>query len=49
VPKVFERECVNAMLGRSSITRTGPENLRSLTCTMAGYEAARKGTTVEIS
>lgn len=46
---LFERECVDAMLGRGSVTQTGAENLRSLTCTMAGYEAARKGTTVEIS
>jgi hypothetical protein len=46
---LFERECVDAMLGRGSVTQTGAENLRSLTCTVAAYEAARKGTTVEIS
>jgi len=46
---LFERECVAAMLGRGSVTQTGEENLRSLTCTSAAYEAARTGAVTEIS
>jgi predicted dehydrogenase len=45
---LFERECADAMLGRGSITQTGAENLRSLTCTMVAYHAARTGAIVEI-
>lgn len=45
---LFERECTEAMLGRGSITQTGSENLRSLTCTLAAYDAARSGAIVEI-
>jgi len=46
---LFERECADAMIGRGTVTQTGPENLRSLTCTLAAYEAARSGSIVEIS
>jgi predicted dehydrogenase len=45
---LFERECTDAMLGRGSITQTGAENLRSLTCTMAAYHASRNGAIIEI-
>lgn len=45
---LFQRECTNAMLGRGSITQSGAENLRSLTCTMAAYDAARSSAIVEI-
>ena len=46
---LFERECADAMLGRSTVTQSGPENLQSLICTLAAYDAARSGSIVEIS
>jgi predicted dehydrogenase len=46
---LFERECVDAMLGRGVIRQTGEEHLRSLTCTFAAYDSARGGAVVEIS
>lgn len=46
---LFERECTNAMLAGGTVTQSGPENLRSLSCTLAAYEAARSGSIVEIS
>lgn len=50
---LFERELANAMTGRASPTQTGPaqsgaENLRTLICTFAAYESARRGGIVEI-
>lgn len=45
---LFERECTDAMLGRGNISQTGAENLRSLICTLAAYDAARTGGIVEI-
>jgi len=46
---LFERECADAMLGRGGITQTGTENLRTLACVFAAYEAARRGAIIEIS
>ncbi len=45
---LFERECVEAMLGRGPVTQTGAEHLRTLACTFAAYEAAARRSVVEI-
>ncbi|MGH9511135.1 MAG: Gfo/Idh/MocA family protein [Terriglobales bacterium] len=45
---LFERECADAMLGRGHVTQSGAENLRSLMCTIAAYDAACSGAIVEI-
>lgn len=40
---LFQRECVDAMLGRGSVTQTADEHLRTLRCTFRAYEAAAAG------
>jgi D-apiose dehydrogenase len=45
---LFQRECVDAMLGRGVIVQTGAENLRTLECTFAAYESIRRGVPIEI-
>lgn len=46
---LLEREFADAMVGRGTVTQSGPENLRSLTCTLAAYDASQSGSIVEIS
>ena len=45
----FERECADAMLYGRTITQTGAENLRTLACTFAAYEAAEHGKIIDIA
>lgn len=45
---LLERECVAAMLGRTQVTQTGVEHLKSLACVVAAYESAARGAVLEI-
>jgi hypothetical protein len=46
---LLQRECVEAMLGkRSSVTQTAAEHLRSIECTFAAYESARRGEIIDL-
>jgi hypothetical protein len=45
---VFERQCVDAMLGRGHVEQTAAEYMKTFTCTFAAYESARTGRIVEI-
>jgi predicted dehydrogenase len=44
----FERECVDAMLGRGRVLQTGEEHLKTLTCTCAAYDAAAHRNAIDI-
>jgi predicted dehydrogenase len=44
----FERQCVDAMLGRGGAVRTVEEYMQTLVCTFATYESVEHGTIVEI-
>lgn len=46
---LFERECVNAMLGDGAVAQIGVENLKTLIITFAAYEAARRGCIVQMA
>ena len=45
---LFQRECVDAMLGQGTIVQTAEEHLKSFVCTAAAYESARTGKVVEL-
>lgn len=44
---LFQRECVDAMLNGGAITQTGAENLKTLACTFAAYQAAEQNEVVD--
>jgi predicted dehydrogenase len=46
---LLEREAADAMLGRGTVVQTASEHLRTLACTFAAYESARRGEPVSIA
>jgi D-apiose dehydrogenase len=46
---LFERECVDAMLNGQPVTQTGAENLKSLLCTFAAYDSAKRREVVRVA
>ncbi len=47
---LFQRECVDVMLGRrSGVEQTAEEHLKTLACTFAAYQSAAHGGLMEIS
>jgi D-apiose dehydrogenase len=46
---LFQRECVDAILGGAAVAQTGAENLKTLAATFAAYRAAAGGRVVSLA
>lgn len=46
---LLQREAVDAMMGRGTIVQTAEEHMRTLACTFAAYESARRAAPVDIA
>jgi D-apiose dehydrogenase len=46
---LFQRECVDAILGGAVVAQTGAENLKTLAATFAAYRAAAGGRVVSLA
>jgi D-apiose dehydrogenase len=46
---LFQRDCADAMLNGVPVTQTGEENIKTLICTFAAYESAKRGRAIGIA
>jgi predicted dehydrogenase len=46
---LLQREVTDAMLGRGAVVQTAEEHMRTVVCTFAGYESARRGEPVALA